>query len=74
MLVAESVGSSESGRFMDKHFVLKNILDLKRCSAPNLAAGLSAAVTLGDVKRSPMPNSSIREFKVDPDQAIQELM
>ena len=74
MLVAKSVGSSESGRLMDKHFVVKNILDLKRCSAPNLAAGLSAPVTFGDIKRSPMLSSFIREFKVDPDQAIQELM
>ena len=49
--------------------MVKNILDLKCCSATNLAA-----VTFGDVKRSPMLNSFIREFKVDPDQAIQELM
>ena len=53
--------------------MVKNILDLKYCSAPNLAAGLSAAVTFGDVKRSPILNSFIREFEVDPDQAIQEL-
>ena len=74
MSVTKSVGSGESGRLMDKHFVVKNILDLKCCSALNLAAGLSVAVTFGDVKRSPMLNSFIREFKVDPDQAIQELM
>ena len=74
MLVAKSVGSDESGRLMVKQFVVKNILDLKCCSAANLAAGLSAAVTFGDVKRSPMLNSFIREFKVDPDQAIQDLM
>ena len=74
VLVAKSVGSSESGRLMDKHFVVKNILDLKRCFAPNLAAGLSAAVTFGDVKRSPLLNSFISQFKVDPDRAIQELM
>ena len=30
-------------------------------------------MTFGDVKRSPMLNSFIREFEVDPDQAIQEL-
>ena len=74
MLVAKSVGSGESGRLMDKHFVVKNILDLKRCSAADLAAGLSAAATSGDVKRSPMINSFIREFKVDPDQGIQGFM
>ena len=74
MLVAKSVGSSESGRLMDKRFVVKNILDLKRCSAPNLAAGLTAPVAFGDVKRSPMLNTFIADFKVDPDRAIQELM
>jgi len=74
MLVAKSVGSSESGRMMDKLFVVKNILDLKRCSAPNLAAGLTSPVAFGDVKRSSMLNTFVREFKVDPDRAIQELM
>ena len=74
LLVAKSVGSSESGRLMDKRFVVKNILDLKRCSAPNLAAGLTAPVAFGDVKRSSMLNTFIMDFKIDPDRAIQELM
>jgi serine/arginine repetitive matrix protein 2 len=73
ILVTKPVGSSESARLMDKQFVVKNIFDLKRCSAPNLAVGLSAAGAFGDVKRSPMLNNFIREFKVDPDHAIQEL-
>ena len=33
-----------------------------------------ATVTFGDVKRGPMLNSFIRGFKIDPNQAIQELM
>ena len=74
MLVTKTVGSSESARLMDRQFVVKNILDLRRCSAPNLAVGLSAAGAFGDVKRSPMLNAFVREFKVDPDRAIQELM
>lgn len=70
LLITKCLSSTEGGLPMDKPYVVKSIIELKRCSGPTLSFG---SRDLSGDRRSPLLQSFIGEFQNDQIKAIKRL-
>ncbi|PVF95263.1 hypothetical protein CPB86DRAFT_817363 [Serendipita vermifera] len=70
LVVARCMSSTEGGLVMDKPYMIKNILELKRCTGPTLSQG---SIDLSGDRRSPLLQSFVSDFRTDQARAITKL-
>lgn len=70
LIIAKCMTSIEGGLVMDKSFVVKNVLELKRCLGPILSMGSQG---LSGDRRSPFLQSFISDFPRDQARAVKKL-
>jgi serine/arginine repetitive matrix protein 2 len=67
LIIAKCMTAGEGGLIMDKSFVVKTIIELKRCSGPICSAG---SRDLSNDRRSPFLQSFVSEFQNDQSKAV----
>lgn len=70
LIVAKCMTAGEGGLPMDKSYIVKNVLDLKRCSGPSLSMG---SCGLSGDRRSPALQAFVEEFNRDQAKAVARL-
>ena len=70
LVVAKCMTAGEGGLPMDKSYIVKNVLDLKRCSGPTLSLG---SCGLSGDRRSPALQAFVEEFNRDQAKAVSGL-
>lgn len=70
LVIAKCMTAGEGGLIMDKSFLIKNIIELKRCTGPICSVG---SRDLANDRRSPLLQSFVSDFQNDQSKAIAKL-